>query len=154
MRKKERLHVTLYQRSRVAAEHSYIHEPLRYLRGGRETKVAVFATGPHLCDSALPDAVDDLTELPLQPLAPTSAEVRARHVRGVCIDLGTGIDQAHLAIGHGALRWSEVQDSRVRSPGDDRAVCGPLGAIPDELRLDLDLQVPFGQAGPHHPHAH
>ena len=78
--------------------------------------------------------------------------IGAGHVAGVTADLAAGVDQHELACAQRPGRRREVQHPGVGTAGHDRVEGEEVGAVAEELRLELDLKLALGAPGPEQRH--
>jgi hypothetical protein len=139
--------LAINQRLGASAHHAERHESADEIDRRRQVNLLPLRPGNAPLDGAFLGAKDDPIKIALESRR-RPGHVGSRDVRHVAFDLRTGIDEDEFTVAHQAGRWCGVQDRRIRTAADNRAVARAGGAVTEELRLELDLERAFADARP------
>ena len=140
------MRLLLRQRLGGAAHHAHGHQAAAPVDGGGEMTVLPPGAGHAADDGAFLGGEDDVVEVALKG-ARFADDVGAGHVGDVAVDFAARVDEHELTGARGAGRGFEVQHGGIRAGAHDGTVAGARGAVPEESRLQLDLQRALGHAG-------
>src|SRR5206468_2946884 len=146
VREEQRDGAALEERLGAALEDPEVDEPLSDYQRGSPMHLAPFDPWSARLDRRAQGPPDDAVEVLLLRTEGSRGGIGAGHIAGVTAVLASRVDQHQFATAERACGRREMKDRRVRPAGDNRLVGERVRAAAEELRLQLDLQLPFGSS--------